>query len=64
MTLCLWDATCFGSLISTKPSDNHVAPGWSSGELSVLSTPPTTVVSCTTYILPKGGVATGQCGCP
>ena len=45
-----WDAPSSGSLISTKPSDSHMAPGWSFGELSVLSSTPSTVVSCTAYI--------------
>ena len=39
MISCSWDVASSGSLISTKPSDSHMAPGWSSGELSVLSTP-------------------------
>ena len=38
-----WETSSSGSFISTKPSDSHMAPGWSS---SMLSTPPMTVVSC------------------
>ena len=49
------DAPSSGSLISTNPSDSHMAPGWSFGELSVLSSTPSIVVSCTAWIFSRGG---------